>query len=282
MSTIYMITAPRNRILKREWKEIIKTHDIHKWIIAKETGQGGYEHWQVRLATNLTFDQLKNVFPEAHIEQSTEWGDYERKEANFVCSEDTTDILRCRYGKLRENQRRIMEHVYRQSDRGITVVYDPKGNTGKSFLCRYLFERNIGFYVPPTVRNTQGIIQYVASGYRGQRVIVIDIPRSSKWTNELYEGIEAIKDGLVYDTRYSAKMRDIWGVKILCLTNTLPQLDALSSDRWTILDGKGTIQHIDTLKEKADGTSYKSSTEIHTLKKQKKRKKTSTSENFLS
>lgn len=241
MTQIYMLTMPRDKVPKRAIKEFIKKHDIHKWIYAKETGQGGYEHWQVRLYTSATFDELKGAFPEAHIEQSTEWGEYERKEANFVSSEDTTDILRCRYGKLRKNQRRILRQVYGQSDRGITVVYDPEGNTGKSFLSRYLFERNIGFYVPPTVRNTQGIIQYVASGYRGQRIIVVDIPRSSRWSTELYEGLEAIKDGLVYDTRYSAKMRDIWGVKILVLTNNLPKLDALSKDRWTILTADGSI-----------------------------------------
>jgi len=239
MSQIFMITMPRDQVHRRAIMEFIKRNDIHKWIVAKETGKDGYKHWQIRLSTNRTFEQLHAVFPQGHIEQSTEWRDYERKEADFVCSEDTNDILRCRFGKLRKNQRTILREVDGQSDRGITVVYDPKGNTGKSFLCRWLYEHNIGFYVPPTVRTTQGIIQYVASGYRGQRIVVIDIPRSSRWTNELYEGIEAIKDGLVYDTRYSAKMRDIWGVKILCLTNNMPTLSALSQDRWTLLSAEG-------------------------------------------
>ena len=272
MSEIYMITAPRDQVPKRAIKEFIKNHDIHKWIFAKETGSGGYEHWQIRLSTSASFEEVQSAFYPAHIEKSTEWGEYERKEANFVCSEDTIDILRCRYGRLRKNQSTILREVEQQSDRGIHVVYDPNGNSGKSFLCRWLYERNIGFYVPPTVRTTQGIIQYVASGYRGQRIIVIDIPRSSKWTNELYEGIEAIKDGLVYDTRYSAKMRDIWGVKILCLTNTRPQLEALSLDRWTILDAEGQTVPIDTSKEKDNGTSSRSqgSTRTRTRKTKKK------------
>lgn len=245
-------------------------HDIHKWIYAKETGQGGYEHWQVRLYTSCSFEELKGAFPEAHIEQSTEWGEYERKEGNFVCSEDTSDILRCRYGKLRKNQSAILRKVMQQSDRGIHVVYDPSGNTGKSFLCRYLYERGIGFYVPPTVRTTQGIIQYVASGYRGQKIIVIDIPRSSKWTNELYEGIEAIKDGLVYDTRYSAKMRDIWGVKILCLTNTMPQLDNLSKDRWKLLKAEGTDMYVSNTQ-----TTKEQITSSHSEATKEKSKRTS-------
>lgn len=273
MTEIYILTAPRDKVHKRAIKEFIKMHDVHKWIYAKETGQGGYEHWQIRFYTSASFDELKGAFPEAHIEQSTEWSDYERKEANFVSSEDTTDVLRCRYGRLRENQRRILRQVYNQSDRGITVVYDPKGNTGKSFLSRYLYERNIGFYVPPTVRNTQGIIQYVASGYRGQRVIVVDIPRSSKWTSELYEGLEAIKDGLVYDTRYSAKMRDIWGVKILCLTNTCPNLSSLSMDRWEILKSDGNVL---TQKEIASIVLEQLAKTVTSKKKKKTKKETNT------
>lgn len=239
MSQIYMITAPRAQVHKRAWREFIKNHDIHKWIIAKETGTGGYEHWQVRLDTCATFEELKSAFPKAHIEKSTQWCEYERKEGNFVSSEDNNSILSVRYGKLRSNQRKILRQVLQQSDRGITVVFDRNGNTGKSWLVRYLFERSMGFYVPPTVGTTQGIIQYVCSGYKGQGIIVIDIPRSSKWTTQLYECIEAIKDGLVYDTRYSAKMRDIYGVKVLVTTNTMPKLDALSADRWDILDAEG-------------------------------------------
>ena len=265
---------PRDKVPKRAIKEFIKKNDIHKWIIAKETGKDGYEHWQVRLSTNRSFEQIHGVFPQGHIEQSTEWSDYERKEANFVCSEDTNDVLRCRFGKLRENQRRILREVNASGDRSIVTVFDPKGSTGKSFLCRWLFEHNIGFYVPPTVRTTQGIIQYVASGYRGQRIIVIDIPRSSRWTNELYEGIEAIKDGLVYDTRYSAKMRDIWGVKVLCLTNTMPKINALSKDRWTILAETGDVltqeQVAHILTETAETTAQE-----HTKKRTGKRAKLS-------
>lgn len=276
MTEIYILTAPRDKVHKRAIKEFIKMHDVHKWIYAKETGVGGYEHWQIRFYTSASFDELKGAFPEAHIEQSTEWSDYERKEANFVSSEDTTDVLRCRYGKLRKNQRRILRQVHLQSDRGITVVYDPKGNTGKSFLSRYLYERNIGFYVPPTVRNTQGIIQYVASGYRGQPIIVIDIPRSSRWTFELYEGIEAIKDGLVYDTRYSAKMRDIWGVKILCLTNTCPNLSSLSMDRWEILKSDGYALTQEEIASIVSEQHAKTATSEEKKKTRKKKTETST------
>lgn len=242
-----MITAPRDKVHKRAWKEFIKNHDIHKWIVAKETGAGGYEHWQVRLDCSCSFEELKSAFPQAHIEKSTQWCNYERKEGRFVSSDDNNHILSCRYGKLRSNQEKILRTVYANSDREITCVYCPRGNSGKSWLCRHLFEIGKGYYVPPTIRTSQGIIQYVASGYNGEPIIMVDIPRSSKWTPELYESIEAIKDGLVYDTRYSAKMRDIWGVKILVMTNNKPKLNNLSKDRWVLLDSNGRILNEDSL-----------------------------------
>lgn len=239
-----MITASRAQVHKRAIKNYLKTRDIHKWIVAIEKGKGGYEHWQIRLESSESFEQLQNYFRTAHIEKSTVWCDYERKEGRFIQSDDTISIRRCRFGKLRDHQRRIVSSLRRQSDRSITVVYDPIGNSGKSFLIRHLFETGRGYYVPPTVTTVQGIIQYVASGYRGQEFILVDIPRSTKWTDQIYEGLEALKDGLVYDTRYHAQMRDIWGVKVLVTTNTMPKLGALSKDRWTILDRDGyPIKH---------------------------------------
>ena len=254
MSQIYMLTAPRDKVHKRAIKEFIKNHDIHRWIIAKETGRGGYEHWQIRLDTCASFEELKSAFPTAHIEKSTVWCNYERKEGNFIQSDDTTDIRRCRFGKLRPNQQRIIQQLQRQSDRGITVVYDPCGGSGKSFLIRHLFETGRGCYVPPTISSVQGIIQYVASGYRGEPYILIDIPRSTKWNTQVLEGLEAIKDGLVYDTRYHAQMRDIWGVKVLVTTNTMPNLDALSIDRWQILDNQGNRLSLQTARNAAKKT----------------------------
>lgn len=234
--TIYMMTMPRNSVNKALLKKFILDHDVHKWVIGYETGRTGYEHFQCRIQTGCSFEELKLWFDDAHIEQgSNEWT-YERKEGRFVSSDDTVDIRRCRFGKLRPNQQRVLRILEGNDDRNITCWVDTTGNVGKSFLTRWLVERGRAYYVPPTVDNAKQIIQWVCSGYQNQPYIVIDIPRSAKWTESLYTAIEAIKDGLVYDTRYSAKLRDIWGVKILVLTNTMPKLDKLSKDRWVIID----------------------------------------------
>lgn len=242
MSKTVMMTLPRDResieeVYLLQW---MLDNDIHKWIIAKETGNDGYKHWQVRMNTRYTFEALKQAFPKAHIEEASDVYDYERKEGNYLTSEDSTGQLETRFGELRPNQRNILNNVSTQSDREIDVVIDPYGNTGKSWLTRYLYQHGKGFYVPPTITDARALIQYVANGYNKEEIVVIDIARSTKWNNALYVAIETVKDGLVYDARYKTTVRDIHGCKVLVTCNVCPKLDKLSRDRWRLFDANGT------------------------------------------
>lgn len=235
MTTTVMMTLPRDResieeVYLLQW---MIDNDIHKWIIAKETGNDGYKHWQVRMNTRYDFARLKQEFPKAHIEQASDVYEYERKEGNYLTSEDGPGQLETRFGELRPYQRDILHNLDSQGDREVDVIIDD-GNTGKSWLARYLYQRGDGFFVPPTITDAKTIIQYVANGYRGERIIVIDIARSTKWTNSLYVAIETVKDGLVYDARYKTTIRDIHGCKVLVFCNVCPKLDKLSRDRWRL------------------------------------------------
>lgn len=226
---------PWNAASKRILKKYIEENDIHDWIIGYEVGRGGYRHIHVRFRGRGTFEEIQRYFRDCHIEEGSDEWEYEKKDGHFVASNDTIEVRRCRFGRLRDYQQRMLDILETQSDRGITVWWDPIGNHGKSYLTRWLIERRMAYYVPPTAQDVRAIIQYVCAGYQGQPYIIIDIPRSAKWNESLYTGIETIKDGIVYDTRYTARVRDIWGVKVLVMTNTLPKLDALSKDRWQIL-----------------------------------------------
>lgn len=229
------MTLPRNResieeVYLLQW---MLDNDIHKWIIAKETGNDGYKHWQVRMNTRYTFEALKQAFPKAHIEEASDVYEYERKEGNYLTSEDGIGQMATRFGELNRYQRSILYNLDTQNDREVDVIID-NGNTGKSWLCRYLYQRGLGFYVPPTINDPKTLIQYVANGYAGEPIVVIDIARSTKWTNTLYVAIETVKDGLVYDARYKTTIRDIHGCKVLVMCNVCPKLDKLSRDRWRL------------------------------------------------
>ena len=235
MTETYMLTLPRE-VGKKAIKVMIEANDCKKWIVAKETGKNGYEHYQIRLQTSNDqfFHWVKDHMPKAHVEACTDTWEYERKEGQYWTSQDTALIRQSRFGKPNKQQENFLKMLKTQSDRQIDVIYDEKGGWGKSWLTRHLWETKQCYYVPPTVSSVQGLIQWVASGYDGEPIIIIDIPRSWKWSEPLYTAIESIKDGMVYDTRYSAKMRDIWGVKVVCMTNAMPKVDKLSADRWRI------------------------------------------------
>lgn len=248
MTKNYMVTAKRGDTLKQfnreavKWRTFFWENDVHKWTLGAEQGKRGYKHWQVRFrisidSIDVVRDMVQKMFEGAHIEECSDTWTYECKERMHWTSEDRPETLQTRFGQLKENQKQAIERLKDQNDRQIDVWYDPKGNSGKSWLVNHLYETAQAHYTPPYLSNVKEIVQTVASLYLNvgwRDILVIDIPRSWKWSKELYTAIEAIKDGLIMETRYHPQPVNIRGVKVLVLCNTLPKLDALSIDRWRI------------------------------------------------
>ncbi len=270
MTKCYMITAPRDEGMYalKIW-QYINSHDVHKWIIGAEVGRNGYKHWQIRIKTSdpdfFGFEEREEPYitanwkieyrkvkigtgwaniniPRAHIEECSDDWDYETKEGKYLASWDTPEVRRLRFGKPRWHQEAIINRLESTNDREVMVWYDPTGNSGKSWLVGHLYETGQAYYLPPTMTSVQSMLQMMASlaiqdredGRPPRRYVVIDIPRTWKWSKELYCAIETIKDGLIVDPRYSARPINIRGVKVLVLTNERPSLDKLSVDRWVV------------------------------------------------
>lgn len=244
MVTYWMGVAPRdNRCTKKALRIMLDKFDCKTWIIAMETGKDGYRHWQIRLGTSSDdlFDWAKAHIPVLHLEKAeTDDFKYERKEGHFWSSKDTIEIRKTRFGTPRKEQEAVINALRTQSDREVYLWYDPKGNAGKSWLCNHLFETGKAHYVPPYLSSVQSIVQTCASLYNQEwrDIVIIDIPRSMKWSTDLAVAIEAIKDGLIMDPRYSAQPINIRGVKVLVLTNHKVKFDELSVDRWVVNGSK--------------------------------------------
>ena len=233
--TWYMITAPKKKFPKKIWRLLIAKYDIHTGCIARERGQSGYEHWQQRIRVadsnaNSFLVQMHELG--AHIEKTDGDNNYERKTGQYITIGEQAEIRHVRFGLLCIWQKMCLDVLRHQNVRTVTVVVDHRGGVGKSYLANYLFERVRALYICPLSKNIQ---QDVASAWNGERIIVIDIPRSYKWTKELCVGLEMIKDGLVADCRYNYKVRNVRGCKVLVLTNYEPNRAWLSEDRWQII-----------------------------------------------
>lgn len=241
MST-WIATIPRTETTKRKLRLFFKSQDIKKWVYGRETGEGGFEHIQLRFEwldkdDGDAFPIWKDWFYSAHLEVArTDSWEYEKKSGRYFCWNDTPGKIAQRYGPYRECQREVLRILNNTNDRQIVLWYDGTGNHGKSWMAGSLWERRLGYYCPPYLNGVKEIVQYVASGYDEEPYIIIDLPRAMKWDSSLYAGIEAIKDGLIAESRYHAQTRNIRGVKVLVMSNTRPKLDKLSSDRWVIYE----------------------------------------------
>lgn len=236
MSKIYMATIPRKYASVEDVLDTFWLKDVKKWQIGKETGKTGYEHLQIRFRSSGDLETIRKweIMKKAHVERAEIWTDYEKKDGEYWTSDDTAEQLEVRFGEPTNKQKEFLELLKNQNIREIDVWYDPEGGAGKSWFCNYLHETGKGYYCPPYLDTVKQISQHIADGYNGEGIIVIDIPRSQKWTKQLYIGIEAIKDGLVVDTRYHSRIKNVRGVKLLVMTNNYPKLDKLSADRWRI------------------------------------------------
>lgn len=247
-----MGTIPRFRGDKAQWKRLIDRYDIHKWVIGIEKGRDGLKHLQIRIRMRDgeddkgrdAFDVLKWYFPQGHFEPCSDTWNYERKDGHYWTSEDTIEVRKQRFGKPNKWQKLCIETLRKQNNRQIDVIYDPEGNKGKSWLTGHLFETGKA-HVVQAQNTAKGLIQdcaseYIDNGYKP--ICIIDIPRTWKWTDDIYVAIERIKDGLIKDPRYGSRTINIHGVKVLVMCNAMPKVGKLSADRWRIHELNGWYQ----------------------------------------
>lgn len=230
-------------------RRIFEIYDVKDWVVALETGKRGYKHYQIRFDISgdykSFFQRVHEAVPELHLEEASNGpfdNDYERKEGFFVSSRDTDEILRVRFNRLNPVQRDILQIVDSQNDRQVDVWLDPRGNHGKSWMSIHLWERGQALVVPRYAVTPEKLSGFVCSAYKGEPYIIIDIPRAGKPSKGLYEEIESLKDGLVFDTRYHGRTRNVRGAKIIIFTNTPLDKNALSHDRWR-LHGIADAEH---------------------------------------
>lgn len=223
-------------------KKTLESLDIGRWVYCVETGTTGYlhVHLKIKCSENIDWEKLHTVFPTAHIETSNESDGYLRKKGYtfYESSEDTDEVREVRSGTLYPWQAALVGRVLSQSVRQVTVLFDPDGGIGKSWLSAYLFEKGQALCVPPTLDTVKEMIQYICSLYKNEDIIILDIPRSVKWSVKLSTAIETIKDGLLYDSRYTGKVKHIRGIKVLVFTNHDPPRKMLSEDRWDVVEVK--------------------------------------------
>lgn len=125
-------------------------------------------------------------------------------------------------------------------ERHINMIYCPNGNKGKSTLASLCELYGDGLDVPP-VNDSKELVQLVCNMCMSQNLrtpnpVMIDLPRAMDKTrlHGIYSAVEQIKKGKLYDLRYHYKSYWIDSPQIWVFSNTRPDLEMLSADRWKI------------------------------------------------
>lgn len=125
-------------------------------------------------------------------------------------------------------QLRILDALDQQTKRQILYVYDPIGNTGKTYLSRYLVAYKYAF------RCSGGKNADIAYAYNGEPYFIMDLSRSMEsYTN--YDIVEQIKNGMIFSQKYESCQKIFPIPRVLLLANFPPDTSKLSADRWQVI-----------------------------------------------
>lgn len=165
------------------------------------------------------------------------WHDTDEPLEEFIMPDDIKEIE-----TLRPWQKAILEWAIhpKWERRKIAAIIDLIGCIGKTTIKRWLqcHHRDTVQILPP-LSDPKDMAQFINSTRRPSiRCYVIDIPRACKDKKilaRLYGAMETIKDGSCYDTRYKGREMVFTPPRILVFTNTIPDINWMSHDRWTAM-----------------------------------------------
>lgn len=252
--------------LKQDDEQYVYT-DIIEWLKANcnkyafqlERSEGGYEHYQgrfslikrVRIARCIAM--FNGRFKIGHISPTSTNNNgkfsYVMKEPTRIAGpwtdqdiEEEEIYIPIQYRvSLRPWQQALYDLVIKELDdkiyRNVHVLHDSKGGIGKTTFAMSLTCKRMAEYVPPCndARDIMRMV-YSLSGITKARLYVFDLTRSMNKDklNGMYSAIEQIKNGYLYDDRYTFRRRFIDSPGVIVMTNELPSMDYLSSDRWKV------------------------------------------------
>lgn len=207
--------------------------------LAKLMHEHGFPNTNVSLTSNKTVKGSKvfDYVTKSETRLSGPW----RDDADSVSF--TSDVKKMMKAGLFLWQIEIEKDLQQLRDREVDILYDLTGNQGKSVFSRYMCQRHKAVLLPP-IKNSTMLSQTAASAQiayqndmKGQiKIFIIDLPRAMNQENmaSVYECIEQIKSGNLWETRYKLTHFMIDPPRVFVMTNTLPDFNFLSSDRWNL------------------------------------------------
>jgi len=221
------------------------------YIIGKEVGESkNTPHLQgyAEFKSPMRLDSLKKVNNRMHLENARGNRDenytYCSKEGNFVSNipRKNTIVDPLKDKPLYEWQTNVLNMLDQApNDREIHWFWDADGNMGKTTLAKHLcikYPKNVLFVGGKGADIKYSVFKFLENEENDLKICIFHFTRSVE--NYIsYEALEAIKDGIFFNSKYESGMCVFNVCHVICLANFEPDKDKLSIDRWNIIDIQG-------------------------------------------
>lgn len=234
-------------------KEFGHTNTV-RFVIGEEIGKNGTPHLQGYFyhKHSQSFERMKSVCANAHWERSKGSPDqnfkYCTKDGKFI--QNGFEKKECFKDKLNEKllkkyegvewkdwQKSLLSKIKEKADsRTINWIVDYKGNSGKSYLTKYLALTKEVIIADGKKDNIFNQVNRKLNEDKKEfEIVLLDIPRSSEgYIN--YGVLEQLKNGLIYSGKYEGGLCLFDDVHVIVFANFMPDRSQFSEDRWNIIE----------------------------------------------
>lgn len=218
------------------------TLDTEKYMFQEETGENGTRHLQgiIYFSNARTFSQMKQLHSKCHWEKTK----CIKGSVIYCCKAETRTGKVFSKGwdipeelelitELREWQMEIFQFLQTKPDqRSIHWYYDPVGNAGKSAFCKYIMNKTAKCHYFCGGKASDIAFQIIESK-ENPKICLFDFPKTAEGAVS-YNAIEMVKNGMVQSGKYKGGLKMFNSPHVIVFSNWLPNLDAMSADRWHI------------------------------------------------
>lgn len=222
-----------------------------KFIFENEIGENGTSHLQ----GYILFDKKRRP-SELKLNNKIHWEKCKGNEQDNInyCSKDFRDnVKNCKIYKseniriprplkiindLKKWQMDLKNILLEEpEDRKIIWVHENIGNVGKSAFSKYMVVKHDALYITEGKKSDIINIVYNYVINKDLDILILDVPRDNG--NKIsYKSLEEIKNGLICNTKYETGNKVINAPHIVVFSNSPPDTEKFSADRWEIFEIK--------------------------------------------
>lgn len=230
-----------NNYSKEDIKILVSTFDVlcYRYVFQEEVGDSGNKHLQGIISCKKPTRDTSIGIPQIHWEKPRNvtdsynycsnphkrHGDIWNKDFEVKYLPKLPDFNWCI---------KLKEETDKEPDRRkVFWIWSKKGQTGKSTMATYYVLNNAVFCSKGKYSDIVNILY--KTNMNDKSIVIFDLPRNNG--NKIsYDAIEAIKNGLICNTKFETGYKLFKSPHIIVFANAEPEYEKLSNDRWVVVN----------------------------------------------